>query len=166
MPKAKTIAEALQDHTSIDPVSGCWLWTGSTSGNRWKEGLGYGNLSNKGKNYRAHRASWEIHRGPIPKGMNVLHTCDVPRCCNPDHLYIGTMSDNARDMFSRGRSVNQTRPELLARGARNGVAKLTQEAVEEIRATKRDSIRLAAKFGITVNYVSHIRSRRVWAHCA
>lgn len=55
--------------------------------------------------FAAHRISWEIHRGNIPKGMYVLHKCDVPGCVNPDHLYLGTQSENMRDAYHRGRKV-------------------------------------------------------------
>jgi len=79
------------------PETGCWLWIGP--GNR------HGNLKiwNDGNPYyvSAHKLSFQLHVGEIPKGMLVLHTCDVEGCVNPKHLYLGTNSQNQKDRFSR-----------------------------------------------------------------
>lgn len=76
----------------------CWEWIGSKRHD-------YGQLSSvRGRSpHKAHRVSYEIHFGPIPDGMDVLHSCDNPPCCNPRHLRLGTAKDNARDMVERGR---------------------------------------------------------------
>lgn len=79
---------------------GCWLWVGS------KNGPGYGKIGAGGKGGRtvmAHRISWEIANGPVPEGLHVCHHCDVPACVRPDHLFVGTRSDNMRDAESKGR---------------------------------------------------------------
>lgn len=75
--------------------SGCWLWEGASFGKR-----GYGLYSKTG----AHRYSWRIHFGDIPKGMYVCHRCDVKLCVRPDHLFLGTAMDNAKDMVAKNRS--------------------------------------------------------------
>lgn len=80
-----------------EPNSGCWLWTGCIY-----EGRGYGKCRWDTKNMSAHRASWIIHNGPIPDGMFVLHKCDTKICINPNHLYLGTQSQNMFDRYSRG----------------------------------------------------------------
>lgn len=77
--------------------SGCWEWQGARNHTG-----GYGVTCRDGKNIMAHRASWELHRGPVPPGLFVLHHCDNPPCVNPDHLYVGTKSDNGKDAFNRG----------------------------------------------------------------
>lgn len=66
---------------------------------------GYGKFRHMGKEYRAHRAAWEIHNGPIPPGLYVLHRCDNPACVRPSHLFVGSAQDNAadREAKSRGR---------------------------------------------------------------
>lgn len=80
---------------------GCWDWRGSFC-------RGYGNFSSRGKYLSAHRASWIIHCGRIPQGMCVLHKCDNKSCTNPKHLFLGTLSDNARDMFRKNRQGHHT----------------------------------------------------------
>lgn len=77
----------------------CWLFSGSGTPN------GYGRLRDERRGSTlAHRFSWEIHFGPVPEGMNVLHRCDVRRCVRPDHLFLGTQADNMADMVAKGRS--------------------------------------------------------------
>lgn len=77
----------------------CWLWTGA------KTISGYGCMRVNGENIVAHRVSWEILNGDIPNGLCVLHKCDVRPCIRPDHLFLGTRGDNARDAMSKGRHV-------------------------------------------------------------
>jgi hypothetical protein len=88
------------------PVSaveqGCWEWSGS----KW---FGYGRINAGGKIGRpllSHRVAYEAFIGPVPAGMCVLHRCDNRACCNPDHLFLGTIGDNNRDMFQKKRDHN------------------------------------------------------------
>lgn len=78
--------------------TGCWEFTGGRSGS------GYGVISQAGKSLLAHRVSYELHKGPIPDGMVVMHSCDNPPCINPAHLSTGTAGDNNRDRSRKGRS--------------------------------------------------------------
>ena len=76
---------------------GCWEWQGSRFRN------GYGRICVRGKRIGTHRYVWEVERGAIPPGMCVLHRCDNPRCVRPDHLFLGTNSDNTQDMVQKRR---------------------------------------------------------------
>ena len=85
----------------IKIVNGCWEWQGKINES------GYGSFQErekgKKKDLRAHRESYRIFIGDIPQGLYVLHKCDNPACCNPDHLFLGTHSDNMQDMLKKGR---------------------------------------------------------------
>lgn len=76
----------------------CWLWIASHNGN------GYG-MFYASKRVYAHRFSYELHIGPIPQSMHVLHNCDNPSCVNPSHLWIGTNVDNIHDRMNKGRGL-------------------------------------------------------------
>lgn len=89
------IQERIEKRLVID-TSGCWIWMGGTS-------HGYGHIKINGKTKKVHRVMWELTNGPIPEGIFVLHTCDIPECANPDHLFLGTHTDNMRDMIKKGR---------------------------------------------------------------
>lgn len=91
------------------PETGCWLWDGAWTGG------GYGVLMVKAKYRAAHRASYEVHHGPIPDGILVCHRCDVRACINPDHLFLGTPSDNTRDAVDKKRTRN-SRKTICPRG--------------------------------------------------
>ena len=98
---------------------GCWDFKGSRSD-------GYCNIKCNNKTYKAHRVSWMIHVGPIPKGMLVCHKCDLRHCCRPDHLFLGTNADNAKDRDRKGNFV-------VLRGEKNGMSVLTLDQVKEIK---------------------------------
>lgn len=98
----------------VDKSGDCWIWTAA------KKRRDYGGFVLHGKGRYAHRVSWQITYGDIPDGMNVLHHCDNPSCVNPNHLFLGNQSDNARDMVSKGRMNFQRHPETRPTGDRHG----------------------------------------------
>ncbi|KKN68479.1 hypothetical protein LCGC14_0451150 [marine sediment metagenome] len=83
---------------NVIKAKGCWGWKAS------KDSDGYGHMCVNGKEVGAHRISWWIHNGKIPKGSFVLHTCDNPICTNPRHLFLGNNSINLLDMFAKRRA--------------------------------------------------------------
>jgi hypothetical protein len=84
----------------VDKSGECWVWTGSRN---WA-GYGYlGAVRGHGRQLAAHRVSWELANGSIPEGLHVLHHCDNPPCVRPEHLFVGTRSDNLSDAGRKGR---------------------------------------------------------------
>jgi len=138
--------------SNVERSAGCWEWQAS------KSDTGYGCFYD-GRAYHAHRYSWALANGPIPPGLLVLHRCDNRACVNPEHLFLGSHRDNSVDMVGKGR--NHTHDTA---GERHGEAKLTDEAVREIRTSALTGRALAAKFGVTESAVSLVRRGRAWRH--
>jgi hypothetical protein len=132
----------------------CWTWEGATA-------RGYGRLAVEGVLRQAHRVAYELFVGPIPAGLFVCHRCDNRRCCNPDHLFLGTQSDNIADMDRKGRRQNR-----VSAGTANPRARLTEQNVVEIRRRHKgnygDGIRLAREFGVSKDAISDIVCGRTW----
>ncbi len=104
----------------------------------------------------------------IPVGWCVCHTCDVPGCVNPAHLFLGTMADNTRDMIAKGRMVIATnRFNTVLRGLRVGSAKLTEPQVVEIRrraAGGEPSSKLGSEYGVDSSTIRQIVRGEIWQH--
>ena len=126
---------------------GCWIWVGAS----WTNG--YGEIEAHGKHHQfAHRISYELHVGPIPDGLCVLHTCDYPGCVNPKHLWLGTHADNMADMARKGRCPTK-------KGEANPFAKLTDIQVVEIRrllGTMRD-YEIAKIYNVSPTHIGRIK---------
>lgn len=127
----------------------CWEWTG------YKIKTGYGRLGVHGKNELAHRVAWTLTNGAIPDGLCVLHKCDNPPCCNPNHHFLGTKLDNVTDMRSKGR-------DNYLNGEAHGSAKLTTGQVLEILAAGKTitSSEHAKKYGVSKSCIKHVWSGR------
>lgn len=139
----------------VRKTKGCWDWTAS------KVGEGYGGFSLKHKSYLAHRISWVIRYGTIPKGMCVLHRCDNKICVNPKHLWLGTKGDNNRDRDKKGRGADR-------RGENHPMVELTERKILEIRKLyKVENVvqeELAKRFNISRPHISSIINKRRWKH--
>lgn len=134
----------------------CWIWRGALGGVKKSTGEGYGKFTVNGRQYDAHRVSWELHNGrPVPDGLHILHTCDTPRCVNPRHLYPGTNDDNVADMVGKSRH---------SFGERNPLSILTDAAVTDIRTSTASVAELAHRYGVHTGTVYGVRSRRSWKH--
>ena len=102
LPPTNTIEDRFWSKVRKD--DGCWEWTASV--NRRCYGWFHFGGKVERKALKAHRVSWELHNGPIPEGLWVLHKCDNPRCVRPDHLFLGDRTDNMRDCAAKGRVTN------------------------------------------------------------
>mgnify|MGYP001298663090 CR=1 FL=1 len=159
---------------------GCRLWLGGTNGKP-----GYGVTGLNGHRYLAHRLAYWIANGKIIDDLLVCHHCDVPTCCNPEHLFMGTQTDNMRDAVKKGRTASGDRspsrlhPETRPRGNRHGSkthpesrpfgeqmtnAKLTVVAVRELRklAGTISQAELARRFGVSQRTAGKAINGETW----
>lgn len=132
-----------------DP-NACWEWQ-STISHR-----GYGKFWLHGRTDLAHRVSYRIAYGPVPKGLLVRHTCDNPPCVNPAHLLSGTGKQNAEDALDRNR---------YRCGSRNGNARLSEVqvlAVIESYSSGESQVSLARRHGVSRATIQWILNGRTW----
>jgi len=131
-----------------DREDACWLWTAGTI-----KGYGQFNIgrdaNGKCRIVYAHRFAWEVTNGPIAANdLFVLHRCDVPLCCNPQHLFLGTQADNLEDARRKGRLIDGRH-----------LIKLSEAARLDIRANYRprqNGRELAAKYGVTLVHLLRV----------
>jgi hypothetical protein len=152
------MARTLQDfgveleHSIFKTACGCWLWPNDTHQSymlMWIDGEAVG----------VHRASYMLHKGPIPEDKFVLHSCDIPDCVNPTHLFLGTQADNIKDKVAKGRH---------AYGVRIGTAKLNDEDVVRIRqllaSGKMKQCEIASAYGVDNKIITWIKQGKIWRH--
>ncbi len=156
--------EQFNDKWTPEPFSGCWLWLLSVNER------GYGQAyANSKKPQKAHRCSWEIHNGAIPKGLYVLHRCDTPACVNPAHLFLGTLKDNIQDSIRKGRfrfppHLPGSHPIYRQQGEKHWNHRLSAAQVLEIRNKSGTLRALAKQYGVNFHTIDDIKKRRKWAH--
>lgn len=161
--KEKTALQRFNE--KIIKTKTCWLWTA----NKDKDGYGKFYL---GGGCRAPRAAYKLFKGEIPKGLCVLHSCDVRECVNPDHLWLGTNTDNMRDKIRKGRgnmpSGNQhhsrRHPEKMKRGENHPNSKLNSAAALEIISSNASQKILSAKFKVSEGAITAVRRGITWRH--
>ncbi len=135
--------------SKVDKSGDCWEWTAG------KQKSGYGRFKVNGKQKRAHRYVLELEGVDIPSDMCVCHTCDNPGRVNPDHLWLGTIAENQRDMAEKGRSTL---------GRRSPLAKLTETDVRWIRQLGASNAKVGKCFGVVNSHISRIRRGQSWSH--
>jgi len=155
--KTKTILDRFMDKVEMIPDCGCWIWMGSLDASGRKSTRRYGTMFYNGKREQAHRVSWEIYNGQIPKHMLVLHRCDTPSCVNPNHLFIGTHLDNMKDCINKNRRVNHI-------GTLNGHAKLSADDIMKIKMDNRTPKEIAHTYNMSRNHIYKILNGNVWKH--
>jgi hypothetical protein len=159
--------EFIVANTMPVPFSGCWIWLGAVSK------YGYGTFQRPDSRIprTAHRFSYEAFTGDRVKlPWQVNHRCDVKLCCNPDHLYKGTQSDNFRDMLQRHpyASEHQRKAGRAAAGALRERAKqrchLTDAQVAEVLSSAGKHTEVGRKYGVSGDVIWGIRSGRYYRH--
>ena len=137
--------------TGINEAFGCWVHPNAAQSKGYVQVY----MCSSRKLEFVHRLAYEYARGPIPTGLLVCHTCDVRRCCNPEHLFLGSAKDNYRDSVAKSRNT---------RGEVHGCSKLTDRQVIDIRLDLRPRSVIAMEYGISVGTLSDIKLRKTWKH--
>ena len=153
-----TLHERLWSKIEKGDNTSCWLWRGAKYRN------GYGMLWGHGRLERAHRLVWMDVVGTIPEMLLVLHKCDNRACCNPNHLFLGTQSDNIRDMYAKQRHARGD----ISLGSRRYVAKLTEEQVVGVMARflvgKETIVEISRSLGVHRKIVDQICKGGTWTY--
>lgn len=162
--KETTIRGRLLERIIKDVDTGCWVWTGHAIRPNRNASHCYGVISiwnpetKRGRAETTHRLSYREFVGEIPAGMCVMHKCDNPRCINPEHLAIGTQTQNMADMYAKGRNG-------ASRGENHSQTKITIAQVKAIRAdyaVGATQSSLAAKYGLSKCNVWNIVNFKSW----
>lgn len=147
------------EHNSIpEPNSGCWIWMGAL------DKAGYARISVRNRNTKASRYAHEVFSGKELGDMCALHRCDNPACVNPDHIYAGTMKQNAHDRMIRGRKGDIAGAKHPECGTKNHASKLNEMQVREIRGLigTVGYKRLAKRFGVAPSSIQGIANGKRW----
>lgn len=133
----------------------CWEWLKSTN----KKGYGYFQI-NALPAFPAHRVSYELYKGEIPEGMCVCHSCDNPKCVNPDHLWLGTIKENNLDRDKKGRNAQP-------RGEKHGMCKISEDTAKLIKLkiqNEESLIRISKELNVPYTTVNNIKQGCAWKH--
>jgi hypothetical protein len=135
----------------VDRSGDCWEWVGA------KDRQGYGKVQFGRSSHLAHRVSHAWRHGIPLEELNtcVLHRCDNPCCVNPDHLFTGSRADNSNDAMMKGR---------VLRGEQATRAKLTEDDVRAIRASRESALALSRRYPVSDRMIGKIRNRESWTH--
>lgn len=153
--RAKGLEERFWE--KVDKSGDCWLWTKSLR-------AGYGVFRKSGRLVSAHRLAYEITNGPIPADLCICHHCDNRQCVNPSHMFLGTHKDNMQDAMGKGRFHFNPKPSY---GEKNGMTKLTDDQVRELRnnwPSSESVASIAMRYGVSRWTIQRIVRRKVWKH--
>lgn len=135
------VASAIEARLIPEPNSGCLLWEGGLlTRPRGSRKPVYGLIKSDGKMKKVHRVAYELSCGGIPEGWHVLHRCDVPLCCNPQHLFLGTNRDNIDDKVRKDRASKKLTFKNAAEVHRLAASGMSQSAIARMMNVNQSTI--------------------------
>ena len=141
--------------------NGCWIWKASGRGN------GYGAFKFRNKVIDAHRVSWILHNGEIPDGFYICHKCDIRKCVNPAHLFLGTHSDNMKDCYQKNRMVIPTNSRFIKNNTpynKHYSDKFVELIIDAIRNKGKTSLKqLSEILGVKYQFLRDLNSGRSYS---
>ena len=162
----KNLQDKIKDNIVVDSITGCWNWIHAKFTN------GYGCIVWENRTYSTHRAAYIAWKGKIKKGLYVCHSCDNKGCCNPKHLWVGTVQDNMRDRNNKNRQAfgdrngTRTHPEKRKYAEDNSKSKVTADQVRNIRSRYRlgrsTTKELSEHYGLCVEQIRRIIRKEYW----
>ena len=144
---------------TVSSDSGCIIWVGAV------DRTGYGAVKIAGRKMNAHVAAWRIAHGgnPVPVGKLIMHNCECRLCVNPEHLQLGTSSENMKHAHRSGRGQG-----FVCRGTDRPNAVLTEDLVRQIRSLYVPRVfgatRIAKQLGISADAVKGVVQGKTWRH--
>ncbi len=157
--KLERLKKSFEKH--VIRKEGCWGWKGSLARGNYPVMSCRPTIGPD----RGHRASWVIHKGPIPDGKFVCHHCDNPICTNPDHLWIGTQKENNDDKIRKCRQANTKPPHKV--GIENGASKLSEVQVKEIKILLEKGLtsrEIGRQYDVSKTTILRIKNGTHWKH--
>lgn len=155
---AKSIYDIYPDR--ITKSGDCWLWTAGKAGKGYGIIGEYDPITKKTNKTYIHRLSYEMSIGVIPDGYVIMHRCDIPNCCNPEHLTAGTQKQNIHDAIKKKRFTGWP----VFKGSNHGMSIVTEDDVKKMRKDTRKYKDIADDYGLSVKQVSKIKLRQAWTH--
>ena len=155
------IREVLEKIDKTGGKDACWLWTGKPHTK-----TGYGRVQINNKRYLVHRLVYSTEVGD-PGDLCVLHRCDNPYCCNPKHLFLGTIGGDNADKVSKKRQAQGKVHGDKVRGSKHGKSKLTESSVRQIRSLHINGmpqVEIAKRMKISKQAINDIIRGRRWSH--
>ena len=148
-------------YSKVDKTDTCWIWNAAGRGKS-----GYGAFKLNGKVVNAHRFSYTINKGEIPDKLFVCHTCDNRKCVNPEHLFLGTHSDNMKDAYKKGRLKLPEKSRFKNGHIPNSSILKTKEEVDSIKKMikeRKSTLKaLSEELNLPYQLLKDINSNRVY----
>ena len=152
--KVESLRRRMGEYVKVGSPDECWEWIAKA-----RNAKGYGHISaGRAFKFKAHRVAWALANGPIPDSGHVLHRCDNPSCCNPNHLFLGSKKENTHDMMAKGRMKKPP----THWGEAHHMAKFDLATAIKISKDPRTARVIAEEYGVCTQTVYRLKRGETW----